>query len=75
MAQNSTSLAERLDVDQADQALRKRWINLTDEDLARIRAAAEYLRPKADEIVKKFYDHPFSFQEFQDKVTEVGIPR
>jgi len=66
----SESLTHRLAVTAADQALRLRWLRLTDEDAALIRAAADYLRPEADRIVREFYDHSFAFGEFVAKVDE-----
>ncbi|PFG74874.1 methyl-accepting chemotaxis protein [Tepidiforma thermophila] len=59
-----------LEVTPSDQALRQRWLQLTDRDVALIREAAVFLRPRADDIVRRFYDHSFAFPEFVRKVEE-----
>ncbi|WP_133117598.1 methyl-accepting chemotaxis protein [Tepidiforma thermophila] len=63
-------LTEMLEVTPSDQALRQRWLQLTDRDVALIREAAVFLRPRADDIVRRFYDHSFAFPEFVRKVEE-----
>ncbi len=71
----SDSLTARLAVTSQDQALRLRWIKLTDQDSVLIREAARYLVPEAENIVRKFYDHSFAFREFTDKIAESGSTR
>ena len=66
----SSKLTERLSIDRSDQALRLAWGNFTEKDSELIRAAAQYLAPQAEEIVREFYDHSFKFKNFTDKVTE-----
>ena len=75
MSTSSNRLAEQLDIDRADQELRLRWIGLTDADIDLIRGAADILQPHAEEIVKQFYDHSFSFPQFAAKIQEVGATR
>jgi methyl-accepting chemotaxis protein len=71
----SSTLLERLKVTPADQALRLNWTSITDQDAALIRNAAPILAPRADEIVKKFYDHSSSFPAWQAKVRESNSNR
>jgi len=71
----SNSLTQRLHVTPGDQAVRLRWIRMTDEEAMLIRAAGVYLRPEADDIVKRFYDHSFAFPEFLAKISESGSNR
>ncbi len=68
-------LTDRLHIDRADQALRLRWIGISDRDADRIRAAAPLLRPHAEEIVRRFYDHSAAFPEWQHKVREAASDR
>ncbi|GIW17645.1 MAG: hypothetical protein KatS3mg064_0802 [Tepidiforma sp.] len=68
-------LTELLAVTAADQALRLRWLQFTDRDAALIREAASFLRPRADEIVRRFYDHSFAFPQFVAKVEEANSSR
>ncbi|MCC7364737.1 MAG: globin-coupled sensor protein [Dehalococcoidia bacterium] len=68
-------LSERLLVTGPEQQLRLRWMNFSDEDARRIRAAAVYLRPMADDIVRTFYDHTFAFPEMREKVASAGSTR
>ncbi|MGE3961715.1 MAG: methyl-accepting chemotaxis protein [Dehalococcoidia bacterium] len=58
-----------------DREVRLRWVQLTPEDAERIRAAAEFLRPHAEEIARSFYDHSFQFREFAAKTREAGTTR
>ncbi len=58
-----------------DREARLQWIQLTSTDVDRIRHAAPYLRPRAEEIVRKFYDHSFEFPEFAAKVERAGSNR
>lgn len=71
----SKSLTQRLAVTAADQDLRLRWMKITEKESALIREASLFLRPAADEIVRKFYDHSFTFPTFADKVREAGSQR
>ncbi len=66
---------ELLAVTPSDQALRLRWLQFTDRDAALIREAAVFLRPRADDIVRRFYDHNFSFPEFVNKIQECNSNR
>ncbi len=68
-------LTDRLHIDRADQALRLRWIGISDRDADRIRAAAALLRPHAEDIVRRFYDHSAAFPEWQRKVREAASDR
>lgn len=68
-------LTEMLALTPSDQALRLRWLLLTDRDVALIREAAVFLRPRADDIVRRFYDHSFAFPDFVRKVEESGSNR
>ncbi|WBL36113.1 globin-coupled sensor protein [Tepidiforma flava] len=72
---SADSLAARLDITPADQALRLRWLQFTDRDAALIREAAAFLRPRADDIVRRFYDHSFAFPQFVAKVEEANSTR
>ncbi|WP_322817881.1 globin-coupled sensor protein [Tepidiforma sp.] len=64
------TLVDQLAITAADRTTRLRWLGLTDRDVALIREAANFLRPRADEIVRRFYDHSFSFPQFVAKVEE-----
>ena len=66
----SYALSERLAIDSSDQDLRLKWMKITDRDSALIKESALFLRPKAEEIVRKFYDHSFQFGKFTDKIRE-----
>jgi hypothetical protein len=68
-------LTQTLALTPSDQALRLRWLQLTDRDVALIREAAVFLRPRADDIVRRFYDHSFTFPDFVRKVEESGSNR
>ena len=68
-------LTQTLALTPSDQALRLRWLQLTDRDVALVREAAVFLRPRADDIVRRFYDHSFAFPEFVRKVEESGSNR
>ena len=72
---DAQSLTKRLAVTAADQAIRLRWLRLAEQDAALIRAAAPFLAPQADAIVKEFYDHSFAFPEFKAKVAESNSSR
>lgn len=74
-ARVATNYAGRIGVTQADQALRLRWLSLSDKDVAAIRNAAPILRPHADSIIKRFYDHSEKFPEWVAKVREAGSAR
>ncbi|QFG03976.1 hypothetical protein Tbon_12010 [Tepidiforma bonchosmolovskayae] len=69
------SLVETLALTPSDRALRLRWLQLTDRDAALIREAAPFLRARADEIVRRFYDHSFAFPDFVRKVQESNSSR
>ncbi len=71
----TATLTEALALTPADRALRLRWLQLSDRDAALIREAALFLRPLADDIVRRFYDHSFSFGEFVQKVHESNSSR
>ena len=71
----ASSLVERLSIDRSDQQLRLRWIGITDEDTAAIRAAAPFLKDHVDSIVRQFYDHSASFPQWTAKVAESGSQR
>ena len=75
MADSKHAISSDLGIDAADITLRLRWAQLTEEDLALVREAAEYLRPEAAALVTRFYDHSFQFPEFVEKVTESGSDR
>ena len=70
MSDSKHPVSADLGIDAADINLRLRWAQLTEDDLALVRAAGEYLRPEADAIAARFYDHSFQFPEFVEKVTE-----
>ncbi|MCA9849444.1 MAG: globin-coupled sensor protein, partial [Dehalococcoidia bacterium] len=55
-------------IDNADRDVRLKWVQISSEDAARIRRAAEIIRPQARDIVKRFYDHSFQFPQFTQKV-------
>ena len=63
------SLTEKYGITASDQQVRLSWVQLSDADYERIRAAAEYLRPDAGAIVQEFYDHAFQFPQFAAKVS------
>jgi len=71
----TNSLTKRLSVTPADQALRLRWLKLTPRDAELIKEAGQFLRPEADSIVRRFYDHSFAFSQFTSKLTEAGSNR
>ncbi|WBL36588.1 globin-coupled sensor protein [Tepidiforma flava] len=71
----SDRLTQRLHIDRADQALRLRWIGITDREAAAIRRAADLIRPHAQDVVRRFYDHSSAFPEWQRKVREAGSDR
>ncbi|MCK9494329.1 MAG: globin-coupled sensor protein [Dehalococcoidia bacterium] len=54
---------------------RLEWIGLTPSDVERVREAAEILRPRADEIITKFYDHAWAFPGFAERVERGGGTR
>jgi len=62
-------------IDPNDRELRLRWVQLSEDDGDRIRKAAAYLQPQADNIVKAFYDHSWQFKPFVEKLTEAGSNR
>jgi len=64
------SLTEKYGVTAADQQVRLSWLQIDNDDLERIRNAAEFLRGETGEIVKEFYDHSFKFPQFNEKITE-----
>ena len=70
MSDTKHPISSDLGIDVADIALRLRWAQLTEDDLALVRAAGEYLRPEAEALATRFYDHSFQFPEFVAKVTE-----
>ena len=55
-------------IDNADRDVRLKWVQISSDDAARIRRAAEIIRPQARDIVKRFYDHSFQFPQFKQKV-------
>jgi methyl-accepting chemotaxis protein len=67
---STQTLRERIGVTPQDQDLRLRWVNLTTQDADVIRKAGEILKPHADDIVRKFYDHSAQFPDWAAKVTE-----
>jgi methyl-accepting chemotaxis protein len=71
----SQRLTDRLSIDRADQALRLRWVGITEQETAAIRHAATLLRPHAKDIVKRFYDHASAFPEWQERVRMAGSNR
>jgi len=58
-----------------DREVRLQWVQLTSEDVERIRSAGEFLRPRAEEIVKQVYDHLYDFKDYTAKVDESGSLR
>jgi methyl-accepting chemotaxis protein len=71
----SDRLTQRLHIDRADQALRLRWVGISEREAALVRRAAAILRPQAEEIVRRFYDHASAFPEWQRKIQEAGSTR
>ena len=69
------SLTDKYGIDAADEQVRLSWVQVTDEDLERIRAAGEFLRPDSQDIVREFYDHSVKFPQFMAKVEEAGSNR
>ena len=69
------SLTDKYGITAADQQVRLSWVQVTDEDLERIRAAAEFLRPESKDIVVEFYDHSVKFPQFMGKLEEAGSNR
>ena len=57
--ERAQSLAAKYGIDGANLTTRLNWVQLTDDDLALIRDAAQYLEPEADAISKRFYEHSF----------------
>lgn len=68
VAEPRVSMTRKYRIDAPDLALRLAWVQFTDEDVARVRAAGDILRPDVDEIVREFYDHSFKFPTFVEKV-------
>ncbi|GIW13449.1 MAG: hypothetical protein KatS3mg062_0888 [Tepidiforma sp.] len=71
----SSRYTERLHIDRADQALRLRWVGISEREAAAIRRAAAVLRPHAEDIVRRFYDHASAFPEWQRIVSKAGSNR
>jgi methyl-accepting chemotaxis protein len=69
------SLTSKYGIDPADLATRLEWLQLTADDLTLIRNAGAYLAPQAEAIVSEFYDHSFSFPDFQATVRQAGSAR
>jgi len=69
------SMRQKLGITSSDLSLRKRWIDLTDEDLELIRACKSFLDPEAERIVREFYDFSFQFNEFKAVVERGGSNR
>jgi len=68
MAQGNESLLDRLGINEEDRRTRLRWVGITDRDIELIRAAAEYLRPEAEQVAREFYDHSFQFPILTEKL-------
>lgn len=68
MVAQKQSFTQGLGIDAQDLALRLRWLDLDDDDRARIRAAAEYLDSQVDEIAKEFYDFSFEYPILGEKL-------
>ena len=73
MTQSADAMTMKLD--DAGRRERLEWIRINDDDLARVRAVADILRPEAKQIVKEFYDHSFKFSAFTAKVNVSGSNR
>ena len=72
---NTKKMREKLGLTSSDLALRKRWIDLTDDEMQLIRDCASFLDPEADRIVTEFYDFSFQFREFTSVVERGGANR
>ena len=52
MVNQAVSFTQKLGIDAQDLALRLRWLTIDDADRERIRAAAQFLEPETETIVK-----------------------
>jgi methyl-accepting chemotaxis protein len=78
MATNNGStrkMREKLGITQSDVSLRKRWLDISDEEMQLIRDCAPFLDPEAERIVTEFYDFSFQFREFTSVVDRGGTNR
>ncbi len=69
------SVREKLQITSTDLALRKKWLDLTDEEVDLIKACKEFLAPQAEEIASEFYEFGFGFREFSEIVERSGSNR
>ena len=73
--ERTVRLTQKYRIDGRDLDLRLRWVDFTEADAERVRAAATYLRPRVPEIVRAFYDHSFGFPPFVEKLDYAGSNR
>ena len=55
------TVREKLQITSTDLALRKKWLDLTEEEVDLIKACKEFLAPQAEEIASEFYEFGFGF--------------
>lgn len=58
-----------------DADLRKRWVGITEQDLALIRGSRSILEPRADLLAREFYDAAFEIPEFSEIAKRNGTSR
>jgi len=75
MVNQAVSFTQKLGIDTQDLALRLRWLSIDDADRERIRAAAQFLEPETDAIVKEFYDFSFEFPILGEKLAVASSAR
>lgn len=68
MDTQAASFTQKLGIDSEDLALRLRWLSIDDDDRNRITAAAKFLEPEAETIVREFYDFSFQFPILGEKL-------
>lgn len=68
-------LTDRLKVDAADQALRLKWIGLSDDDIRLIHEAGRKVRKDAPGVIAEFYEHCTHFDDWKRKIAAAGSGR
>ncbi len=68
-------LTDRLKVDAADQALRLKWIGLSDDDIRLIHEAGRKVRKDAPGVIAEFYEHCTHFDDWKRKIAVAGSGR
>jgi methyl-accepting chemotaxis protein len=66
-------LVEVMGVDQRDQAVRKKFVRFTEQDVLCLRDLAPFAEAHVDEIVKEFYDKLLQFDEMKAIFRNTGV--